>query len=93
LIRITSGRKKGQIIMFLGVGCLGQLLATSMARALGGNHWVQSQCRKAAAGLTIWVDPIGTGVGMAYELSKLWEEADTNEHEARALAERQARQT
>jgi hypothetical protein len=76
--------------MLLGVGCLGQRLATVLARACGGDHWVQSECRKAVAGLTIWVDPIGTGVGVLYEVSLLWEEADDNELEARALAERQA---
>ena len=79
--------------MLLGVGCVGQRLATVMARAFGGDYWVQSQCRKAVAGVTVWVDPIGTGVGIAYELSKVWEEADDNELKARALAERQAGQS
>jgi hypothetical protein len=74
--------------MLPGVGYLGQRVVTSMARAFGGDPWVQSQCRKVAAGVTIWIDPIGTGLGMAHELSILWEEADKNEREARALAER-----
>jgi hypothetical protein len=76
-----------------GVGYVAQWLATSIARACGGDSWVQSQCRKAAAGLTIWVDPIGTGVGVAHEMYKLYQEADQNEREARAHAEGQAGQT
>lgn len=70
--------------MFLGLGYMGQRVATSIARACGGDPWVQSQCRKVVAGVTIFVNPIGTGLGMAHELSNLWQEADRNEREARA---------
>jgi hypothetical protein len=76
-----------------GVGYVGQRLATSIARACGGDYWVQSQCRKAAAGLTVWVDPIGTGVGVAHEMYNLFQEADKNEREARSGDECQADQT
>jgi hypothetical protein len=75
-----------------GVGYLGQRLATSIARACGGDYWVQSQCRKVTAGVTIWIDPIGTGVGMVHELSNLWQEADKNERAARADADGQVGQ-
>lgn len=75
-----------------GVGYLGQRMATSLARACGGDYWVQSQCRKLAAGLTVWFDPIGTGVGVAHEIYNLFGEAEKNEREARARAEGEADQ-
>jgi hypothetical protein len=79
--------------MLLGVGFLGQRVATAIARSFGGDYSVQSACRKATAGLTIWSDPIGTGIGIAHELSNLWEEADKNVREPRARAEGQTGQT
>jgi hypothetical protein len=73
--------------MFLGLGYLGQRLATAIARECGGDYWVQSQCRKVVAGVTVFVDPIGTGVGIAHEMYNLFHESDNNGREAHARAE------
>ena len=74
--------------MLVGVGYLGQRLATSMARAFGGDPWCSRSAGKWPPG-NDRIDPIGTGLGMAHELSILWEEADNND--ARPVRSRNAR--
>jgi hypothetical protein len=73
--------------MVPNVGFLGQMAATSLARACGGDPAMQSKYRKIAASLTIVIDPIGTGLGMVYEWGKIIKEYE--EHDADSSASNQ----
>jgi hypothetical protein len=80
-------------MILFGLGYVGQLAATALARACGGDPEIQSECRKLAATLTILVDPIGTGLGMAQELGTLWCESENDAAKSRAEDDRRPGQT